>query len=86
MPQEQRIIAAFEELSNSQLEKGYSKKVEEGRSVLLHAAVDGARRLRAMVQRSERQTALLQENTHAWVQWWLIPAALSLLQEVGHSK
>jgi len=40
-----QIIAAYEHLSASPLEVGYSKLVEEGRTVLLHAAVDGCRYL-----------------------------------------
>jgi hypothetical protein len=41
--QDSQIIAAYEHLSASPLEVGYSKLVEEGRTVLLHAAVDGCR-------------------------------------------
>lgn len=80
--QEARIMAAFEDLSTSSLEKGYSKHVEQDRVALLHAAVEGVRRLRGVSQRSERHSALLQEHTHASIQWSLLPAALSLLQEV----
>lgn len=81
--QEARIITAFEELSNSILENGYSKSIEDGRISLLHAAVDGVRRLRGMASRTERPIVVLPEHTHASIQWTLVPAALSLLQEVS---
>ncbi len=42
----------------------------------------GCRDLRVMAMRSDRQSPALQEARQAMVQWWLLPAALSLLQEV----
>ena len=83
--QDSQIISAYEELAASPLENGYSKSVEEGRPGLLHAAVDGVRRIRTMALRSDRQSLALQETRCAMVQWWLLPAALSLLQEVSKS-
>lgn len=77
-------MAAYEHLASSRLEPGYSKQVEDGRIVLLHAAVDGCRNLRSISLRSDRQSIALQEAKQAMVQWWLMPAALSLLQEVSY--
>ena len=75
-------MAAYEHLASSSLEQGYSKQVEDGRIVLLHAAVDGCRNLRNISLRSDRHSIALQEAKQGMVQWWLLPAALSLLQEV----
>ena len=75
-------MAAYEHLASSSLEQGYSKQVVDGRIVLLHAAVDGCRNLRNISLRSDRQSIALQEAKQGMVQWWLLPAALSLLQEV----
>lgn len=81
--QETQIMAAYEHLASSPLEQGYSKQVEDGRIVLLHAAVDGCRNLRNISLRSDRHSIALQEAKQGMVQWWLLPAALSLLQEVS---
>lgn len=75
-------MAAYEHLASSHLEYGYSKQVEDGRIVLLHAAVDGCRNLKNLALRSDRCSIAFQEAKRAMVQWWLLPAALSLLQEV----
>ena len=80
--QEAQIMAAYEHLASSPLEHGYSKQVGDGRIVLLHAAVDGCRNLRNIALRSDRQSIAMQDARQAMVQWWLMPAALSLLQEV----
>ena len=81
--QETHIMAAYEHLASSSLEQGYSKQVEDGRIVLLHAAVDGCRNLKNLALRSDRHSIAFQEAKTAMVQWWLLPAALSLLQEVS---
>lgn len=81
--QDSQVLSAYEGLAKAPLENGYSHRVEEGRVVLLHAAVDGVRRIRSMATKADRQSFAMQEARFAMVQWWLLPSALCLLQEVN---
>ena len=71
---EPQILAAFEDLASTQVEEGYTTRVQDGKLRLLHQAVDEVRNSKVSAVDSEVQ-----------VQWDDLPGALALLQEVRSS-
>lgn len=69
-----QILAAYEALSASPLEEGFSTRAADGRSYLLQSALEELRRTRGR--------ALPVQGKGIDVEWALLPGALALLQEV----
>lgn len=68
---EPQILAAYEELASTEVEEGYSSRVQDGKLRMLEQAADEVRLQSSTGTDNEIQ-----------VQWDDLPGALALLQEV----